>query len=186
MIYITSDAHFSHSSLVKSLSKWTNTDNCRNFPSLESMNEAIVNSINDRVKPDDTLYHLGDWSFGGAHNVEKFRRQLNCKDIRCIRGNHDQNLDRYSDLFTFIKDYHELSYNGQRLILFHYAMRVWNKSHHGSILCYGHSHGSLPGIGRSMDVGWDIHKRPLSIDEIIERMSKITPHEVDHHNGGTT
>lgn len=185
MIWISSDLHFGHSNLCKSTSKWADTSRCRDFNSLNEMNRAIVSSINSVVKSDDTLYHLGDWSFGGEQNIKIFRDQINCGDVRCIRGNHDQHLSNHSSLFTWIKDYHELSYNKTRFILFHYAMRVWNKSHHSSILCYGHSHGTLPGIGRSLDVGWDIHKRPLSVDEIIKMMEGVQPHIVDHHNQET-
>lgn len=46
--------------------------------------------------------------------------------------------------------------NGKRLWLSHYAHRVWPAGHHGSYHFYGHSHGSLPGIGRSRDVGVDL------------------------------
>lgn len=67
-------------------------------------------------------------------------------------------------------------------MLFHYAMRVWNKSHHGSIHLYGHSHDSLDKDGEynglSMDVGMDSayrifgEYRPFQIVEIIDIMNK--------------
>ena len=43
----------------------------------------------------------------------------------------------------------------QGIVLCHYAMRVWNKSHHGNFMLYGHSHGSLADDPNSMsfDVG---------------------------------
>lgn len=56
------------------------------------MNEAIIKSINDTVKEDDTLYHLGDWSFGGYHNIWNFRKRIICKDIRFVFGNHDHHI----------------------------------------------------------------------------------------------
>jgi len=51
-------------------------------------------------------------------------------------------------------------------------MRVWNKAHCGAIHLYGHSHGALLGIGRSLDVGVDCHKFcPISLEEIL-RLTK--------------
>jgi calcineurin-like phosphoesterase family protein len=72
-------------------------------------------------------------------------------------------------------------FDGILLTFTHYALRTWNKSHHNkdkdtgedrirSIALYGHSHGGLPGIMNSYDVGWDVWHRPLSIVEIIEGM----------------
>ena len=50
----------------------------------------------------------------------------------------------------------------------HYAMRVWNGSHHGAWHLYGHSHWNLPDTpSLSMDVGVDTHDfRPWHFDEI--------------------
>ncbi len=38
----------------------------------------------------------------------------------------------------------EISVHGQPIVICHYAMRVWNRSHHGAWHLYGHSHGNLP------------------------------------------
>ena len=54
-------------------------------------------------------------------------------------------------------------------MLCHYAMRVWNRAHHGAWHLYGHSHGKLPEAptSLSMDVGVDTHDfRPWHFDEI--------------------
>ena len=51
----------------------------------------------------------------------------------------------------------------------YYAMRVWNRAHHGAWHLYGHSHGKLPEAATflSMDVGVDTHDfRPWHFDEI--------------------
>ena len=187
MIFITSDLHFSHASIVKGVSQWKDKSGCRDFNSTHEMNSAITKSINKCVGVNDTLYHLGDWSFSGKESIN-VRHHINCKDIRLILGNHDHHLERgtYNELFTFVKHYHEFRYNKILFCLFHYSMRVWNQSHHGSIHLYGHSHGTLPSIGRSMDVGWDCYKRPLSIDEIVELLKDVPPHKIDHHNKETT
>ncbi len=56
------------------------------------MNQCLVDSVNSRVKEDDYLVHLGDWSFGGIDNIWNFRKQINCNNIILILGNHDQHI----------------------------------------------------------------------------------------------
>ncbi|MCB0745233.1 MAG: hypothetical protein KDC67_15095, partial [Ignavibacteriae bacterium] len=82
----------------------------------------------------------------------------------------------------------EISVNGQFICLYHYGCRVWNKSHHGSWHLYGHSHGSLPPMGKSVDVGVDApyitgqaEYRPFSFEEIEKKKKNRGSHEVDHH-----
>ena len=74
--------------------------------------------------------------------------------------------------------------NRRSIVLLHYAMKVWNKSHHGAWHLYGHSHGSLPESEDSLsfDCGVDSHDyRPISYDEVKRIMSKKTWKPLDHH-----
>jgi len=74
-------------------------------------------------------------------------------------------------------------YGKTGIFLSHYSHRVWSQSHHGILHLYGHSHGSLPGIGKSMDVGVDTNDLyPYHLDEIIEKMKNIPINFVDHHS----
>ena len=57
----------------------------------------------------------------------------------------------------------------QLIVLFHYAMRVWQASHHGTYHIYGHSHGELPDDlnALSFDVGVDCHNyAPINYQDI--------------------
>ena len=67
--------------------------------------------------------------------------------------------------------------NGRRpqvIVLCHYALRVWDRSHHGAWHLYGHSHGNLPSQGRSFDVGVDCHGfRPLGLDAVAQKMRAL-------------
>lgn len=162
------------------------------------MNSAIIDGINKYVKEDDILYHLGDWSFGGVHNIKYFRDSIICKNIHLIRGNHDQHIvdedvkfhDTYfnpEDLFSSVQDVLTLSIGKTKLFLSHYSHRVWLGSHRGVIHLYGHSHGSIDDYGKSMDVGVDVafktlgEYRPFNIADITNIMSKRTTEKVDHH-----
>lgn len=89
MIYFFSDAHYGHRNICLGVSTWTDLSKCRDFHSIEKMNMTIVKSINSIVKKDDTLYHIGDWSFGGWENIWNFRKQIVCENIIQVNGNHD-------------------------------------------------------------------------------------------------
>ncbi len=196
-IWITSDTHWGHKNIVRGCSEWefqpkeaAGVQRLRDFDTLEEHNQKLIQNFNELVQPDDILWHLGDWSFGGKDNIWKFREQLNCKNIHLVFGNHDQHIEPYNSpygpLFSSRQYYKELSLNKRRLVLFHYGMRVWNKSHHGAIHLFGHSHGSLPNHGKSMDVGVDGNNlKPYHIDEIYKIMDKIEVEIVDHHNSKT-
>lgn len=57
------------------------------------------------------------------------------------------------------------------IVLCHYAMRTWDRSHYNSWHLYGHSHGELPSIGMSMDVGVDVWDyKPISLPQVAEKM----------------
>jgi calcineurin-like phosphoesterase family protein len=62
------------------------------------MNEVLIKNINQRVQPDDILFHLGDFAFYGKERGitcaktkgEQFLSQIQGKVI-LIQGNHDKN-----------------------------------------------------------------------------------------------
>lgn len=184
-IWITSDTHYGHRNISsKSVSTWKT--GYRHFNSLQEMNNTLISNINACVKEDDILYHLGDFAFGGHKSVIEFRNSLVCKNIHLILGNHDEEIEddlELQSLFTSVAHTHTGYIGKQRFHLAHYSHRVWPKSHRGAIHLYGHSHGSIPDLGKSMDVGVDTHKdfRPYHINEIFSIMSKKEIHKVDHH-----
>ena len=70
----------------------------------------------------------------------------------------------------------EIKVDGQHIVLLHYGMRVWPRSHHGAIHLYGHSHGNLPGDNQSVDVGVDYPEwamRPVSLPEIMGHLKTL-------------
>jgi calcineurin-like phosphoesterase family protein len=146
MIWFTSDTHYNHKNIVRGVSKWEDKSTCRDFSTVEEMNNVIVENINRVVKADDTLFHLGDWSFHGNGIIHEFRNKLICKNIHLIYGNHDTSIYESLELqqsFQSVATYREISVNGQKIMLSHYPFRTWNKWHHGSWMLYGHCHGNL-------------------------------------------
>lgn len=187
MIYFTSDTHYFHRNIIQ----YSN----RPYSSVEDMNESLIENHNRIVRPDDTVYFLGDFSFADEPKTKGILRRLNgFKHL--VKGNHDKMISKspnsfmasktYNGGFWSIQDYKTLNYEGQFIVLFHYGCRVWDKCHRGSWLLYGHSHGSLPPHGKSVDVGVDSkciteEYRPVSFDEVKEFMDKQKFEPVDHH-----
>ena len=160
----------------------------RDFPTIEKMNSTIVNNFNQTIGQNDILFLIGAVGFGGKESVGEFMKRLTCKNVYLIFGNHDRNIENNIDgvrgYFKSCDYYKEIYVDGQHIVLLHYAMRVWNKSHRGSLMLYGHSHGSLPDDPNalSIDVGVDTNDMmPYSFEEIKKIMQKKTYQPIDHH-----
>lgn len=157
------------------------------------MDQTLINNWNSVVQPQDTIYHLGDVGFTNEDKLYQILKRLNGK-IHLICGNHDKvirksNLlrERFESISELKKIYiQDVKHpNGQyEIILCHYAMRVWDKSHYGSWHLYGHSHGTLPDDPNllSYDVGVDSWNFiPVSIDGINEKMKTKTFKPINHN-----
>lgn len=87
--FFTSDTHFSHARIIE-LSD-------RPFKDINHMDEEIIRRWNEKVKPEDTVYHLGDVALGPiADSLPKVGR-LNGTKILVI-GNHDRVFDPTSKM----------------------------------------------------------------------------------------
>lgn len=184
------DYHADDAGLYFSRTAWVRSMGLRDFPTLEAMNDALVERFNETVGEDDHLFIIGDVAFGSKENIGIFLRQIRCKNKYLVYGNHDQHIRKNKDgeqgYFKWCRERAQLTVDGQTMILDHFAGRVWDHSGHGAWQLYGHSHGSLPDDPTllSMDVGVDTNDlRPYSFDEIKLIMSKKTPQAVDHHRG---
>lgn len=185
-IFFVSDTHFGHANIIKYSQ--------RPFLDVEDMNEKMVEAWNNTVQQGDIVYHLGDVAFMNYYKFTNLWRRLNGQK-HIILGNHDKMItSNREDLLKnhkigSISTYREIYVGDQMFVLFHYGQRVWNKSHHGTIHLYGHSHGSLPPFGKSVDVGVDCKEitseyRPVHVDEVIKYMAARTGESVDHHEMG--
>ena len=160
-IWFTSDFHLGHANIIRFCK--------RPFANADEMNEAIVERMNSCVKPNDTLYFLGDFCLGSPRYVTGYREMLACKTIHFIEGNHDKTPRKLQHLFASWNLLTEVHVGKQRIVLCHYAMRVWPHHARGAWHLYGHSHGNLPDdpLALSLDVGVDSHDfRPWHFDEI--------------------
>jgi calcineurin-like phosphoesterase family protein len=163
--FFIADTHFNHTNIIKYCS--------RPFSSIGEMNDILIQNWNACVSPPDVVYHLGDFGFG---NVAPILKILNGTKILII-GNHDQSSLKPAvrPLFDHQTMMEKIKIKDKTITLCHYSMRVWPGSGRGAWHLYGHSHGVLPQLGKSMDVGVDATKlwRPLSFEEIEARMSLL-------------
>lgn len=173
--FFTADLHAHHANIIRYCH--------RPFSNVDEMNAALIERWNATVDEGDIVYVIGDFVFGngkiGDENIRTFRRQLNGR-IRMILGNHDGAAKRNPHLFEWSANQatvtvHDPEVEGgsQHIVLNHYAMRVWDRSHRGAYSLYGHSHGRLeePVFGLSLDVGvdaWDYTPVPYTL--VQERM----------------
>ncbi|SMD16230.1 hypothetical protein [Rhizobium sp. RU36D] len=150
------------------------------FSSYEAMDRTIIDAVNDRLRDDDILFIVGDFALSSnAEYVAHCFHAMRGRKILLL-GNHDLDkkgrvLPELEALPWDVPPTHamETKDGGKRLWLSHYAHRVWPAGHHGSYHFYGHSHGSLPGIGRSRDVGVDLPDMafgPRRFEELIKGM----------------
>jgi len=75
--WIISDTHFFH----ENIGRYCNRP--------ENWQELIIKNWNDLISPDETVLHLGDFSFGKRSNFDILTELLHGKII-LIRGNHDR------------------------------------------------------------------------------------------------
>lgn len=162
MIYYTADTHFGHQNIMKFCN--------RPFENTDAMDEEIIRRWNARVKPEDDVYHLGDFAFKNGKHAESYLSRLNGRK-HLIWGNHDPSNVRESKLWATSQHYLEIKDDGRNVVLFHYPIREWNRSYHGSYHLFGHVHGGLPPLGRSTDAGVDCWEyEPKTLDEMITKM----------------
>jgi len=174
--FFTSDTHFGHARIIEYCK--------RPFASVEEMNEKMIASWNERVKPGDTVYHTGDFSLGPPDYVLGIKRRLR-GNVHLIQGNHDRFLKKALDYkFAWTGHYKEIKVDDQKIVMMHYALLTWNKMHRGSWMLHGHSHGSLPRDPhmRRIDVGVDCWGyKPVAYEELVMEMNKVDFKPVDHH-----
>lgn len=109
-VFFTSDTHYGHNNICRGVSKWADLEeNTRDFDTVSDMNDGIVNGINKNVREDDILFHLGDFALYNKKKNFEFRKQIKCKNVHLIKGNHDDeiknNPKEFSELFSSIQNY---------------------------------------------------------------------------------
>lgn len=166
--FFCADTHFYHKKILEYCPN-------RKGATVQEMNELLVQSWNTKVAPDDTVYHLGDVSFGGHDETFDILNRLNGK-IHLILGNHDRMMKtgQIPHRFESIQEYKTLKLDGVHIVLFHFPIESWDRQSYNSWHFHGHCHGQTSHkhetVLNRMDVGVDTRRdmAPWNWGEIKE------------------
>ena len=90
----------------------------RGFESVQAMNEYMIEKWNQKVRRNDEVVILGDFSWGNAEETNDLLDRLHGK-LYMIRGNHDYfcKIRFRAERFVWIKSYAEMQDNQRKVIL---------------------------------------------------------------------
>ena len=145
-IFYISDTHFGHKNILK-------YDN-RPYFTVAEMDADLIKRWNNAVKPTDTVYHLGDFSWLKPAEESEILQQLNGTKI-LIRGNHDYKpTAEWAEVLPFS----EIVDNGRHVILSHFPIASYKNMTRGYYHLYGHVHNSFEdGLFDAYRRAWEKH-----------------------------
>jgi len=132
-VFLVSDTHFGHAGVCRFLRE--DGTKLRPWDNPEDMDEFMVEAWNQRVRPNDKVYHLGDVVIN--RRALKTLGRLNGDKV-LIRGNHDIFRDTdYREYFRELRAYHVM--NG--CILSHVPVHEASLGRFG-VNIHGHLHAN--------------------------------------------
>jgi calcineurin-like phosphoesterase family protein len=157
-IFLISDLHLDHKNIIGYCG--------RPFYDINIMNKVLVNNWNMTVNNTDTVYFLGDLSYGRGSRPKDYWLEKLCGDIHFISGNHERDL-------AGTNTYEILKYNGYEFLLVHDPKDIpieWN----GWII-HGHKHNTslweypfINGLKKTINVSAEVIKyKPLDLDYLL-------------------
>ena len=167
-VWLTSDSHFGHNGVCRFMRSDGETK-LRPWDTADEMDEEMVKRWNERVKPTDKIYHLGDVVIN--RRALGIMRRLNGDKV-LIRGNHDIfRDDEYRQHFRELRAYHVM--NG--LILSHIPVHEASLGRFGCSI-HGHLHANRVMKARGVDARTG---EILYGDEIDPRYYNVSVEQTD-------
>jgi len=175
-VFVTSDTHFGHANIIKYCN--------RPYKSAYHMDDCMVKDWNDTVGKNDWVIHLGDFSFQSDRYVNK----LNGKII-LVKGNHDNS--QYNKCFEGVIEFMPVPIVEFNCYLIHTPIDRDGQYKKGCepdfsvldrydyIIC-GHVHDRFVVSGKNINVGIDIWKKPIHIDELARFLRKVKDEKITH------
>jgi calcineurin-like phosphoesterase family protein len=133
-VFLVSDTHFGHAGVCR-FTRNDGVTKLRPWDDAAEMDEAMVKAWNERVRPNDKVYHLGDVVIN--RRALPILDRLNGDKV-LIRGNHDIFKDEdYTPYFRSLRGYHVM--NG--MILSHIPIHEESLGRFG-VNIHGHLHAN--------------------------------------------
>jgi len=133
-VFLVSDTHFGHAGVCRFMQN-DGVTKLRPWTDPHEMDEEMVKRWNERVKPNDKVYHLGDVVIN--RKSLSIMHRLNGDKV-LIRGNHDIFKDEdYRQHFRELRAYHVM--NG--MILSHIPIHEASLGRFG-VNIHGHTHSN--------------------------------------------
>jgi calcineurin-like phosphoesterase family protein len=160
-VFLVSDTHFGHAGVCRFVRN-DGVTKLRPWDTAEEMDEAMVQAWNERVRPTDKVYHLGDVVIN--RKALGIMRRLNGDKV-LIRGNHDIFKDTdYREHFRELRAYHVM--NG--MILSHIPIHPESLGRFG-VNIHGHLHANrvmLPGFNGKITDIVDTRYHNVSVEQL--------------------
>ena len=159
-VFFTSDTHFGHGNIIEFCN--------RPFKNAEEMDYKLIENWNKKVPHDGTVYHLGDFAWGGYEFWKNIRNQLN-GNIILIKGNHDEKNMTPSaeqELFDYVTFQMKLEIEGRKVYL-----------NHNPFLCYGGTYRDPKSL--VYQLFGHVHSGPGAKGLDIERLGVLFPTQYD-------
>ena len=176
-VWFTADDHFGHENIIKYCN--------RPFKTVGKMDDRLIDNWNASIGPDDTVYHLADFTLGNAKLAQSYFSRLNGSiNILSNPWHHDSRWlpgDYFSNSYTEVIKLPpmvvlEIPRRGDypiAITLCHYPLERWDRKHYGSIHLHGHCHGKLLSDSFRIDVGVDAQDYyPISLSNILKMAGK--------------
>jgi len=141
------------------------------------MDKTIINNWNNRIRDNDDVYILGDFSYKSEDPISYLKQLKGRKHL--IIGNHDVQLLKnpvYKKYLVEIVDMKMVNDNGTQIVCCHYPMIEWNGYYRNVLHFYGHVHNTFHNettryaskMKNAYNVGVDIIGfTPRTLEEII-------------------
>jgi len=134
--FLISDCHWFHSKTIFQF------DNRPQFKSVEEMNSLMFDNWNKTVKPDDYIFHLGDWVVGHKDKygtAQSIHDSLNGKKI-FLKGNHDSCLKEMTKL-AVCEEPLTILYKDKKVLISHRPIWDFDRLEYDCHL-FGHIHNN--------------------------------------------
>jgi calcineurin-like phosphoesterase family protein len=169
-VFLVSDTHFGHTGVCKFM-RSDGVTKLRPFTDPDEMDEFMVKAWNERVKPNDKVYHLGDVVIN--RKALKVMSRLNGDKV-LIRGNHDIfRDDEYRLYFRELRAYHVM--NG--MILSHIPIHSESLGRFG-VNIHGHLHDSRVMLNDEIDPRYhcvcveQTDFAPILFEDVLKRIKE--------------